>query len=54
MKRPGTFFFLSWSDSLVFALQPIFVLSMYTNVGLRNGCPDTDIVYARPRAGYFG
>ena len=28
--------------------------SEYTNVGLRNGCPDTDIVYARPKAGYFG
>ncbi len=54
MKRPGTFLFLNWSGSLVFALQPIFVQGMYINVVLRDGCRDTDIVYVRPKARYSG
>ena len=34
MNRLGTFFFQSWSDILIFALQPFLVLSMYINVVL--------------------
>ena len=54
MKGPGTFFFQSWNGSLAFSLQPIFAPGMYIIAVLRNGCPGTDIVSARPKGGYSG